>query len=38
MANLKEDDVQSRDIELSELAEDLINKLVEIWEGENRKF
>ena len=33
MANVREDDVQNRDVELSELAEDLINKLVEIWEG-----
>ena len=38
MANVREDDVQNRDVELSELAEDLINKLVEIWEGGNRKF
>ena len=34
MANVKEDDVQDRDVKLSDLAEDLMNKLVEIWEGE----
>lgn len=33
MGNLKEDDDDNGDVELSDLAEYLINKLAEIWEG-----
>lgn len=33
MGSLKEDDDENGDIELSDLAEDLMDKLVEIWEG-----
>lgn len=33
MGSVREDDDENGDIELSDLAEDLINKLAEIWEG-----
>ncbi len=36
VVSLKEGDDKNGDIELSDLAEDLINKLVEIWEGRDR--
>ncbi|NES67551.1 MAG: DUF1822 family protein [Okeania sp. SIO2D1] len=36
MGNLKEGDDENEDIELSDLAEDLMDKLVGIWEGGDR--